>query len=70
MKCGTVDSYPRGAAVLIRNIPMKKFLKVAALAALVAIPLIIVAKTKNQEKGLVPVSGDESDLFDWELSAD
>jgi hypothetical protein len=49
---------------------MKKFWKVAALVALAAIPLIILGKKKADEKGVVPVSGDESDIFERELSVD
>lgn len=48
----------------------KKFWKVAAVVALVAIPVIVLAKLKTDEKGLVPESGDGSDIFEWELSAD
>jgi hypothetical protein len=49
---------------------MKKFWKVVALVALAAIPLIILGKKKADEKGLVPESGDESDIFERELSVD
>jgi hypothetical protein len=43
---------------------------VAALVALAAIPLILLGRKKADEKGLVPVSGDESDIFERELSVD
>jgi hypothetical protein len=49
---------------------MKKFWKVAALVALAAIPLIILGKKKEDERGVVPESGDASDIFDRELSVD
>jgi len=49
---------------------MKNFWKVAALVALAAIPLIILGKKKADEKGVVPESGDDSDIFDRELSVD
>jgi len=49
---------------------MKNFWKVAALVALAAIPLIIFGKKKADEKGVVPVSGDDADIFDRELSVD
>jgi hypothetical protein len=49
---------------------MNKFWKVAALVALAAIPLIILGRKKADEKGVVPESGDESDIFERELSAD
>jgi hypothetical protein len=49
---------------------MKKFWKVAALVALAAIPLIILGKKKDDERGIVPESGDSSDIFDRELSVD
>ncbi len=49
---------------------MKKFWKVAAIVALAAIPLIILGKKKVDGKGVVPESGEESDIFDRELSVD
>ena len=49
---------------------MKKFWKVAALVALAAIPLIILGKKKADERGIVPESGEDSDIFDRELSVD
>lgn len=49
---------------------MNKFWKVVALVAIAAIPLIILGKKKADEKGVVPESGDESDIFEQELSAD
>jgi len=49
---------------------MNKLWKVAALVALAAIPLILLGRKKADEKGIVPVSGDESDIFDRELSVD
>jgi hypothetical protein len=49
---------------------MNKFWKVVALVAIAAIPLIILGKKKADEKGVVPESGDESDIFERELSAD
>ncbi len=56
--------------MVMRILRMKKFWKLAAFVALAAIPLIILGKKKVDEKGLVPESGDESDIFDRELSAD
>ncbi len=49
---------------------MNKLWKVAALVALAAIPLILLGRKKADEKGVVPVSGDESDIFERELSVD
>ena len=49
---------------------MNKIGKVAAIAALVAIPLIIINVKKAPEKKLVPESGDSNDIFDRELSAE
>lgn len=50
---------------------MKNFWKVAAIVAIAAIPIIIIGKTRHSgEKGLVPEPGDESDIFERELSAD
>jgi hypothetical protein len=49
---------------------MKKFWKVAAIVAIAAIPLIILGKKKVDAKGVVPESGDESNIFDRELSVD
>jgi hypothetical protein len=49
---------------------MNKIWKVAALVALAAIPLILLGRKKADEKGIVPESGDESDIFDRELSVD
>jgi hypothetical protein len=49
---------------------MNKLWKVAALVALAAIPLILLGRKKTDEKGIVPVSGDESDIFERELSVD
>ena len=49
---------------------MKNFWKVAALVALAAIPLIILGRKKDDEKGVVPESGDPSDIFERELSVD
>jgi len=49
---------------------MNKIWKVAALVALAAIPLILLGKKKADEKGIVPESGDESDIFERELSVD
>jgi hypothetical protein len=44
--------------------------KLAALIALVAIPLLLVGKRKVEEKGFQPESGDINDIFDRELSAE
>ena len=49
---------------------MNKLWKVAALVALAAIPLILLGRKKADEKGVVPVSGDESEIFERELSVD
>ena len=56
--------------MVMRILMMKKFWKVAAFVALAAIPLIILGKKKADDKGLVPESGGESEIFDQELSAD
>jgi hypothetical protein len=56
--------------MMIRILSMKKFWTVAAFVAIAAIPLIILGKKKGDERGLIPESGDESDIFDQELSAD
>ena len=56
--------------MMIRILLMKKFWQMAAFVAIAAIPLIILGKKKADEGGLVPESGDESDIFDQELSAD
>jgi hypothetical protein len=56
--------------MVIRILKMRKFWKVAAFVALAAIPLIILGKKKADERGLIPVSGDESDIFDQEFTAD
>jgi hypothetical protein len=52
------------------GIPMIRIWKVAAIAALVAIPLIILSTKKPPEKKYVPESGDSNDIFDRELSAE
>ena len=49
---------------------MNRFWKVAALVALVAVPLILMGKKKPIEKEFIPESGDSSDIFDGELRAD
>jgi len=49
---------------------MNKFWKVAALVAIAAIPLIILGRKKADEKSIVPESGDESDIFERDLSVD
>ncbi len=49
---------------------MKNIWKVAALVALAAIPLILLGRKKADEKGVVPESGDDSDIFERELSVD
>jgi hypothetical protein len=56
--------------MVLRILAMKKFWKVAAFVAIAAIPLIMLGKKKADERGLVPESGDETDIFDQELSAD
>jgi hypothetical protein len=65
-----LQSQHKSAAHGNRILFMKKLWKVAAFVALAAIPLIILGKKTTDEKGLVPESGDESDIFDQELSAD
>ncbi len=47
-----------------------KFWKIAALVALVTIPLLLMGKKRGQEKGLQPESGDINDIFERELNAD
>ncbi len=49
---------------------MKQIWKVAALVALAAIPLIILGKKRDDASGVVPASGDSSDIFERELSVD
>ena len=56
--------------MVIRILMMKEFWKLAAFVAIAAIPLIILGKKKSEESGVVPESGDESDIFDQELSTD
>ena len=56
--------------MVVRILLMKKFWKVAAVVALAAIPLIILGKKNADGNGLIPESGDDSDIFDQELSAD
>jgi hypothetical protein len=56
--------------MVIRILFMKKFWKLTAFVAIAAIPLIILRKKKADERGVVPESGDVSDIFDQELSAD
>jgi hypothetical protein len=53
--------------MLINSFSKKRFWKVAALVVFAAIPLILLAKKRGDEKGLVPESGDESDLYEQEL---
>jgi hypothetical protein len=49
---------------------MSRFWKVAALVAIVAIPLVILSKKRVVEKGFVPESGDSTDIFEQELLVD
>jgi len=42
----------------------------AALVAIAAIPLLIMGKKKADEKGFVPESGDDGNIFERELSVD
>ncbi len=56
--------------MVMRILKMKKFWKVAAFVALAAIPIIILGKMKADERGLIPESGDQSDIFDQEFSVD
>lgn len=43
-----------------------KFWKVAALVAVVAVPLILLAKKKDEDQ--LPVAGDPDDIFGQELT--
>jgi hypothetical protein len=56
--------------MLLKIVSTKDFWKLAALVALVAVPLIFVARKTSNEKNAVPIAGDDSDLFERELSAD
>ena len=49
---------------------MSKFWKVVALVAIAAIPLVMLGKKKPVEKGLVPESGDSTDIFERELTVE
>jgi hypothetical protein len=53
--------------MLIKSFSMKRFWKLAALIVVAAVPLILLAKKRGDEKGLVPESGDEPDLYGQEL---
>jgi len=64
---GTVDGKYE---VFHEEYAMNRFWKVAALVALAAIPLILIGKKKVADKEFVPESGDSSDIFERELSAD
>jgi hypothetical protein len=44
-----------------------KFLKVAAIIALAALPLLLASR---KEKGLRPISGDLDNIFEQELTVD
>ena len=49
---------------------MKNLWKVAALVALAAIPLILLGRKKVDEKTVVPQAGDDSNIFERELTVD
>jgi hypothetical protein len=54
----------------VEMLSMNKIWKVVALISLAAIPLILLAKKQTGDSGLVPESGDDSDIFERELSVD
>ena len=54
--------------MLIKILTMKKFWQLAALVALAAIPLIVLAGKQADNKHYSPEPGDDSDMFDRELS--
>lgn len=54
----------------VEMLSMSRIWKVVALISLAAIPLIILAKKQTGDNGLVPESGDDSDIFELELSVD
>jgi hypothetical protein len=54
----------------IKVLSMTTFWKAATLVVLVAVPIVLLAKIKADEKGLVPERGDDSDIFDSELTVD
>ncbi len=45
-----------------------KYWRFAAIIALAAIPLLLISK--NEKKGIRPVSGDPDNIFEQELSVD
>ena len=56
--------------MLLKINSTKDFWKLAALVALVAVPLIFVARKTSDEKSAIPMAGDDLDIFARELSAD
>jgi hypothetical protein len=56
--------------MLLKISSTKDFWKLAALVAIVAVPLIFVARKTSDDKNAIPMTGDDSDIFERELSAD
>jgi hypothetical protein len=54
----------------IHNPPQKKFWKIMVFVSLAAISLIALAKSKPDVKGVIPEAGDDSNIFEQELSGD
>jgi hypothetical protein len=54
----------------IKVLSMRPFWKAATLVVLVAVPIVLLAKIKANEMGLVPEKGVDSDIFDSELTVD
>ena len=49
---------------------LNNFWKFGAIVSLAAIPVFLLSRKKMIEKGVVPESGDESDIFSRELRAE
>ncbi len=49
---------------------LKSLWRVGAIVSLAALPLIVLAWKKPMKKGFVPEVGDESNIFERELSDD
>ncbi len=56
--------------MFFRILASRQFWTMAVRITLVAIPLVIAIRKEVARKDLVPVAGDESDIFDRELSPD
>jgi len=56
--------------MFFRILATRQFWTMAVGVTLVAIPLFIAIRKEVSKKALVPVAGDESDVFDGEFSPD